>query len=61
MSSYASRRSGESREIPRSHLAFFANAKRRGSSRYTLAEHAPLHYISGLRPSGRVTEFGDRG
>jgi hypothetical protein len=48
------------REIPRSLLAFFATVKRRGSSRYNMAEHGPHHYISALRPKGRVTEFGDR-
>jgi len=47
------------REFPRSLLAFFATAKRRDSSRYSLAEHGPHHYISALRPRGRVTEFGD--
>jgi hypothetical protein len=49
------------REIPRSLLAFFATPKRRGASRYTMAEHGPHHYISALRPKGRVTEFGDQG
>jgi hypothetical protein len=47
------------REIPRSLLAFFATEKRRASSRYTIADHGPHHYIAALRPSGRVTEFGD--
>ncbi|HUK62707.1 MAG TPA: hypothetical protein VLV15_05215, partial [Dongiaceae bacterium] len=47
------------RELSRSLLAFFASEKRRGSSRYTFAEHAPHHYIAALRPHDRVTEFGD--
>lgn len=46
--------------IPRSILAFFATAKRRGRSRYTIAEHAPHHYLAALRPAGLVTELGDR-
>jgi hypothetical protein len=49
------------REIPRALLAFLATAKRRDSSRYTMADHGPHHYISALRPKGRVTEFGDQG
>ncbi len=49
------------REIPRSLLAFFATAKRRNAARYTMDDHGPHHYISALRPKGRVTEFGDRG
>jgi hypothetical protein len=47
------------REIPRSLLAFFASPKRRRAARYALAEHGPHHYLSALRPKGRVTEFGD--
>jgi hypothetical protein len=49
------------REVPRALLAFFGTAKRRDSSRYTLADHGPHHYISALRPKGLLTEFGDRG
>jgi len=49
------------REIPRSLVAFFSTAKHRGSSRYSIAEHAPHHYIAALRPADHVTEFGDRG
>lgn len=49
------------REIPRSLLAFFATTRQRDASRYTMAEHGPHHYLSALRPKGRVTEFGDRG
>jgi len=48
------------REIPRSLVAFFSTAKHRGASRYSIAEHAPHHYIAALRPTDRVTEFGDR-
>lgn len=48
-------------ELWRSVLAFFASEKRRGSSRYTFAEHGPQHYIAALRPHDRVTEFGDGG
>jgi len=48
------------REIPRSLAAFFATTKRRQASRYTMTEHDPQHYISALRPKGRVTEFGDQ-
>ena len=47
------------REIPRTILALFATVKKRESSRYTMADHAPHHYIAALRPRGRVTEFGD--
>lgn len=49
------------REVPRALLAFLATAKRRDSSRYTMAEHGPHHYIAALRPKGRVDEFGDPG
>lgn len=49
------------REIPRSLVALVATAKLRDASRYAMAEHGPLHYISALRPKGRVTEFGDQG
>jgi hypothetical protein len=48
------------REMPRSVLAFFATERRRASYRYTMASHAPHHYIEALRPGDRVTEFGDR-
>ena len=47
-------------EIPRSLLAFFATAKRRNASRYSMNDHGPHHYIAALRPKGQVTEFGDR-
>jgi len=49
------------REIPGSLLSFFAPVKRRHSARYSMADHAPHHYIAALRPKGRVTEFGDWG
>jgi hypothetical protein len=48
------------REIPLSLLAFFATAKHRTASRYSMAEHGPHRYIAALRPNGRVTEFGDQ-
>ena len=48
------------REIPRSLLAFIATAKRRNTSRYSMNDHGPQHYISALRPKGQVTEFGDQ-
>lgn len=46
-------------EIPRSLVALFGTAKRRNTSRYSMAEHGPHQYIAALRPKGRVTEFGD--
>jgi hypothetical protein len=48
------------REMWRSLLAFFATNTRRPSYSYSVAEHGPQHYLAALRPSGRVTEFGDR-
>jgi len=48
------------REIPRSLLAFFATSTRGPAYRYSIADHGPHHYLSALRPDGRVTEFGDR-
>jgi len=48
------------REIPGSLMAFFATARRRTASRYSIIEHGPHQYIAALRPRGRVTEFGDR-
>lgn len=48
------------REIPRSLLAFLAPPKRRETSRYTMADHGPHHYVSALRPRGKITEFGDQ-
>lgn len=47
------------RDIPRAALAFFAPEKRRASFPYTLAEHAPHRYVEALRPSDRISEFGD--
>jgi hypothetical protein len=49
------------REIPSALLAFFATAKHRDTSRYSMREHGPHLYIAALRPGGRVTEFGDEG
>ena len=49
------------REVPRALLAFLGTAKRRDSSRYTMDEHGPHHYIAALRPKGRLDEFGDPG
>ena len=43
----------------RSMSALFAGEKRRRALRYALTEHGPHKYIAGLRPAGRVTEFGD--
>lgn len=51
----------KTREIGRGLVAMFETEKRRGSSHYSMAEHAPHHYISALRPKGCLTEFGDRG
>ena len=48
------------REVPGALMAFLGTAKRRDSSRYTMDEHGPHHYIAALRPKGRVDEFGDR-
>jgi hypothetical protein len=42
-------------------LAFFWSARRRAAARYTLADHAPHHYLAALRPKGRITEVGDPG
>jgi hypothetical protein len=49
------------RELPRSVLAMFAPAKKRSGAAYTMADHGPHHYISALRPPGRVTELGEPG
>jgi hypothetical protein len=49
------------REITRALVSMFAPASRREGSRYSLSEHGPHHYISALRPRGRITEFGDQG
>ena len=48
------------KEIPRALLAMFRTTRRRGSSRYSMADHGPHLYIAALRPKGRITEFGDR-
>jgi len=47
------------RNVPRIVLSFLEPAERREASRYIFSEHAPQHYLSALRPRGRVTEFGD--
>jgi len=47
------------RAIPRAFLAFFAGERLRRPSPYSVAHHAPDYYIAALRPSNRVTEFGD--
>jgi hypothetical protein len=47
------------RAIPRSILKWLGPARRRSSSRWSFAEHAPHHYVAALRPAGHVTEFGD--
>lgn len=47
------------RAIPRSLLSFFATEERRADYRYALGEHGPHQYVSALRPSDRVSEFGD--
>jgi hypothetical protein len=49
------------RDFSPSILAFFWSAKRRATARFSLADHAPHHYLAALRPPGRVTEFGDPG
>ena len=47
------------RKVPRIVLSSLEPAERREASRYVFSEHAPQHYLSALRPPGRVTEFGD--
>ena len=47
------------RDASRSVVAMFASEKQRGSSPYTMADHGPHHYIAALRPTGKITEFGD--
>jgi hypothetical protein len=47
------------RAIPRSILNWLGPERRRSSSRWSFAEHAPHHYVAALRPAGHVTEFGD--
>jgi hypothetical protein len=49
------------REVSRSIAAVLAPAKKRAAARPTLYDHGPHHYISALRPPGRITEFGDHG
>ncbi len=45
--------------IPASMLNWLAPERRRASSRWTLEEHGPHHYIAALRPLDRITELGD--
>lgn len=47
------------RPIPRSILSWLGPERRQTSSRWSLGEHAPHHYVAALRPTDRVTEFGD--
>lgn len=49
------------RDVPRSLLGLLAPLAKRDALRYTMDDHGPHHYISALRPAGRVTEFGDHG
>jgi hypothetical protein len=49
------------REASRAALAVLAPARKRDAQRYTMADHGPHQYLAALRPSGRVTEFGDQG
>ena len=49
------------RDVSRSVAAMFAPARKRIAARYTMHDHGPHHYISALRPAGRITEFGDQG
>ena len=48
------------RAAPRAVFAMFAPAKKRESLPHSMADHGPHHYIAALRPTGPVTEFGDR-
>ena len=47
------------REIPKAMVTALAPMKRASAAQYTAAVHPPHHYISALRPSGLITEFGD--
>jgi hypothetical protein len=49
------------RNVAHSLASMFAPAKKRASAQYTMHDHGPHHYISALRPPGRITEFGDEG
>jgi lipase (class 3) len=48
------------REVPRVLLGYLASARRREQLEYSIAEHAPHHYLAALRPGDRLTELGDR-
>lgn len=47
------------REIPRALVAFLAKEKDRASFRYAMGCHGAHQYLTALRPSDRVTEYGD--
>ena len=47
------------RDLPRAFVTALAPSKRSGGSTYSVADHGPHHYISALRPPGRISEFGD--
>lgn len=40
-------------------FALFAGEKRRKRLQYSLTDHGPHRYLAALRPTDRVTEFGD--
>lgn len=44
------------RDVSRSIVAMFAPARKRDAAHYTMHDHAPHHYVSALRPPGRITE-----
>jgi hypothetical protein len=48
------------RDLSRSMVSLVAPLKPRQSARYTMSQHGPHHYLDALRPTGCVTEFGDR-
>lgn len=49
------------RNVAHSVASMFAPTKKRAAARYTMHDHGPHHYISALRPPGKITEFGDQG
>ena len=49
------------RDVGRSLFGMLAPLRKRDALRFTMEDHGPHHYISALRPAGRVTEFGDHG
>ena len=48
------------RDIPRTLLGLLTSSSRRASIRNALDLHGPHRYLDALRPTDRVTEFGDR-